>query len=161
ILACDALRRGEPLKFDHLFAGFQHQTGRLVLLGAVSVVFGLVMLLVGALVVGLDTVASLMSGIPPQPEQLVAILMRVLLAVLVIIALSLPFYMAIWFAVPLIALRGVAVGAAMSASFAGCIKNVLPFLVWSVAVLALAIVPSLLFGIGVALKSVALALVGV
>jgi len=66
-----------------------------------------------------------------------------------------------WFAVPLVALRGVEVGAALSASFTGCLKNVLPFLVWSVAILVIALVPFALFGIGLALHSVALVVVGI
>jgi hypothetical protein len=145
ILGCDALHRGERLKVDHLFAGFERHTGKLVMLGGVSVIAGLVMLLIGAAIVGPQALGPLLSGIPPAPDQMADILMRMLLAALVVIALSLPFYMAVWFAVPLIALRGVEVGAAMSASFSGCLKNVLSFLVWSVAVLVLAVVPCLPF----------------
>ena len=151
VLGCDALHRGEPLKVDHLFAGFERHTGRLVMLGGVSVIAGLVMLLIGAAIVGPQALAPLLSGIPPAPDQMVDIFMRMLLAALVVIALSLPFYMAVWFAVPLIALRGVEVGAAMSASFSGCLNNMLPFLVWSLAVLGIAIVPCLPFFIAVAL----------
>ena len=152
ILGCDALHRGEPLKVDHLFAGFERHTGRLVMLGGVSVIAGLVMLLIGAAIVGPQALGPLLSGIPPAPDQMVGIFMRMLLAALVVVALSLPFYMAVWFAVPLIALRGVEVGAAMSASFTGCLSNVLPFLVWSVAVLGLAIVPFLPFVIAAVLR---------
>jgi hypothetical protein len=151
ILGCDALHRGEPLKIDHLFAGFERHTGRLVMLGGVSVIAGFVMLAIGAVIVGPQALVPLLSGIPPAPDQMVELFMRMLLAALVVIALSLPFYMAVWFAVPLIALRGVEVGAAMSASFNACVKNVVPFLVWSVAVLGLAIVPCLPFFIAVAL----------
>ncbi|MEO8467045.1 MAG: BPSS1780 family membrane protein [Gammaproteobacteria bacterium] len=151
ILGCDALHRGEPLKIDHLFAGFERHTGRLVMLGGVSVIAGLAMLIVGAVIVGPSALGPLLSGIPPAPDQMVDIFVRMLLAALVVIALSLPFYMAVWFAVPLIALRGVEVGAAMSASFTACLTNTLPFLVWSLAVLGLAIVPCVPFFIAVAL----------
>jgi hypothetical protein len=51
--------------------------------------------------------------------------------------------MAVWFAVPLIALRGVDVGAAMSASFTACLTNMLPFLVWQLAMLGLVAVSCL------------------
>ena len=151
ILGCDALHRGEPLKVDHLFAGFERHTGRLVMLGGLSVIAGLVMLLIGAVIVGPQALGPLLSGIPPAPDQMVDMFMRMLLAALVVIALSLPFYMAVWFAVPLIALRGFEVGAAMSASFTACLNNMLPFLVWSLAVLGLAIVPCLPFLIAVVL----------
>jgi len=41
------------------------------------------------------------------------------------------------------------------------LKNMLPFLVWSVAILVIALVPFAVFGLGVALHSVALVLVGI
>jgi len=149
ILGCDALRRGEPLKVDHLFAGFERQTKRLVMLGAVSVAAGMLMLIIAAATVGPEALRPLLSGVAPAPDQMAGIFVRVLLTVLIVLALSVPLYMAMWFAVPLIALRGVSVGTALSASFTGCLNNVLPFLVWSVAVLLLAIVPVLPFLIAV------------
>jgi hypothetical protein len=151
VIGCDALRRGEPLKADHLFAGFEQHTGRLVGLGAVSVLAGLVMLIVGAAIVGPQALGTLLSGAPPAPDALAGTFLRMLLAMLVMLALSLPLYMALWFAVPLIALRGLDVGAAMSASFAGCLRNMPAFLVWSVAVLAIALVAFLPFFAAVAL----------
>jgi uncharacterized membrane protein len=63
-----------------------------------------------------------------------------LLAVLIAIAVALPLYMFLWFAVPLIVLGGLDVGAALKASFYACLRNIVPFLVWSVAVLALGLV---------------------
>ncbi len=143
ILGCDALHRGEPLKVDHLFAGFERHTGKLVMLGGVSVIAGLVMLIIGAAIVGPSALGPMMSGIPPAPDQMADMFVRMLLAALVVIALSLPFYMAVWFAVPLIALRGVDVGAAMSASFTACLTNMLPFLVWQLATLGLVAVSCL------------------
>ena len=151
ILGCDALRRGEPLRVDHLFAGFERQTRRLVMLGGVSVAAGLVMLAIAAAIVGPEALRPLLSGIAPAPDHVAGIFIRLLLVVLVVLALSVPLYMATWFAVPLIALRGVGVGAALAASFAGCRNNMWPFLVWSVAVLLLAIVPFLPFLLAVAM----------
>jgi hypothetical protein len=147
LLGCDALRRGEALKVDHLFAGFQRHASRLVMLGGVSVLAGLVMLLIGGAIVGPQVLGQLLSGVPPTPDQAAEVFIHMLLAALVIMALSLPLYMAMWFAVP----RGASVGAALSASFNGCLRNVVPFLVWSVAVLLLAIVPFLPFLFAMAL----------
>src|SRR6185295_5229854 len=122
---------------------------------------GIAMLLIGAAIVGFDVLVPLMSGVSPAQEQLIDLALRFALALLVIVALSVPVIMAMWFAVPLIALRGVEVGAALSASFTGCLKNMLPFLVWSVAILVIALVPFAVFGIGLALHSVALVVVGI
>ena len=161
MVGCDAMRRGEPLKFDHLFAGFERNPLRLLLLGGISMLAGIVMLGIGAAIVGVDSVTAMLSGVPPAPDKVIDLMLRLSLALLVAAALSVPVLMAMWFALPLIALRGVQVGAALSASFTGCLKNVLPFLVWSVAFLVIALVPFLLFGLGVALHSVALVLVGI
>ena len=56
--------------------------------------------------------------------------------------------MAIWFAPALVVFRGVEPVAAMKLSFAGCMKNVIPFLVYSVIGLLLAIVASIPLGLG-------------
>jgi hypothetical protein len=140
MLGCEALRRGEPLKVDHLFAGFGRRTGQLLVLGVVSVGAGLLLLLIGAAIVGPGVFSMLLTGAVPDPAALVDLMLRALLAVLVIMALSLPLYMAMWFAVPLVVLGGLDVKAAMRQSFYGCLHNVVPFLVWSVALLALGLV---------------------
>jgi uncharacterized membrane protein len=70
-------------------------------------------------------------------------LVPMLLAVLVIMALSIPLAMAMLFATPLIVLTDAPLGAALKASFGACLKNILAFLVWSVAILILAILASI------------------
>ena len=57
-----------------------------------------------------------------------------LLAVLVIMALSIPLTMAMLFATPLIVLADSDVVPALKTSFFACLKNILPFLIWSVAI---------------------------
>jgi uncharacterized membrane protein len=56
--------------------------------------------------------------------------------------------MAIWFAPALVVLRNVAPVEAMKASFAACLKNTVPLLVYSVLYLVAAIVASIPFGLG-------------
>jgi len=67
---------------------------------------------------------------------------------LVMFALLLPVVMAIWFAAPLVVFHDHGAIEAMKASFAGCLKNVLPFLWYSVLFMLLAIVASLPLGLG-------------
>jgi hypothetical protein len=154
MLGCDALRRGEPLKVDHLFAGFERQTSRLLALGVISVVAGFLLLSIGAMIVGPSLFAMLLSGAVPDPAVLVGVMLRALLAALVMMALSLPLYMAMWFAVPLVVLRGLDVKAAMKASFSACLHNVMPFLVWSVALLGLGLAVMAPFWIAILSRSV-------
>jgi uncharacterized membrane protein len=62
---------------------------------------------------------------------------------LVALAITLPFYMLLWFAPPLIVLGDLDVGTALKRSFMGCLKNILPFLVWSVVMLLFIIVATI------------------
>ena len=65
------------------------------------------------------------------------------LAGLVGLALGIPIYMAIWFAPALVVLNEMGVGEALRASFLACLKNVVPFLVYGVAMFLLAIVATI------------------
>jgi len=139
IVGCDAVRRGEPLEVGHLFAGFQKKhAGKLIATGAISLACLVIMVLVVMALFG-SAVALIFLGVEPSAEQVSQQLLLVLLAALIMLALSLPLYMALWFAGPLIVLGGSDVVGALKTSFGACLKNIVPFLVWSIAVLVLAI----------------------
>ena len=169
VVGCDALHRGEPLKLDHLFAGFQRNTRKLLGLGAVLAVANLLLAALGDLIVApgeldalLDTLpGALLGGAPPDLLVVQDVLLRFLLAMLVVLALSLPLYMALWFAIPAITLDGLDVASAMRVSFAACRDNLMPFLVWSVPPLLFAIVIVVPLSVAIALRSLLLGLVAV
>lgn len=137
VLGCETLRGGQPFEVGHLFAGFRRHTGKLMTLGAIWVAFGIVSTIVMLLIVGTSILPFYTGGEQPSPEQIMGLLLPMMLAVLVIMAVSLPLSMAFLFAIPLIVLRDAEVGAALKTSFFACLKNVLPFLVWSLAMLVL------------------------
>jgi uncharacterized membrane protein len=143
MLGCDAQRRGQPLEVGHLFAGFKAHTGKLIAVGAITLVAFLAIFVVIMLIFGFGMMTFMMGGAEPTPEQLQTGLASMMIAVLVMMGLSIPVYMAVWFSTPLIALNGMEVGAALRTSFFACLKNVLPFLVWGVMMLILAIVASI------------------
>jgi len=143
LLGCDAVRRGERLEVGYLFAGFQRHFGKLVALGAISFGLGVLIVIVMVAIVGVSFGSAIFSGGEPSPDQVLEMGMTILLAVLVALAISIPVYMFLWFAGPLIVLADMEVGAALKASFSACLKNILPFLVWSVMVLVLAIPASI------------------
>lgn len=147
-VGCDAVRRGGTLEVECLFAGFRRQTGRLIALGAISFGVGIAITVV---VVGVFIAVfgfDLFAAGEPSIEDLRALALPVALMVLIVIALCLPIYMALWFAGPLIILGGVDVGRALGMSFAGCLRNMLPFLVWSVIVLVGALIGMVPLAIG-------------
>jgi hypothetical protein len=143
LLGCDAVRRGESIEVGHLFAGFQRHAGKLIALGALSVAFGIIAATVFILIVGASFLPIMMGGAEPAPEEVLGLLVPMLLAVLVIMALSLPLSMAMLFATPLIVFHDAPLGAALKTSFGACLKNILSFLVWSLAILILAIIASI------------------
>ena len=143
LIGFDAVRRGESLEVGHLIAGFQRHTGKLVGLGALSLAFGILAGIVMILIVGPSFLPVLVGGAEPAPEEVLGIIVPLLLAVLVIMALSIPLTMAMLFATPLIVFNDAPVGAALKASFGACLKNILSFLVWSLAILILAILASI------------------
>ena len=143
LLGCDAVRRGERLEVGHLFAGFRRHTGKLIGLGALSLAFGIVAAIIMLSIVGASMFPMLFGGAEPNPEEVMGMLVPMLLAVLVILALSLPLWMAMMFATPLIVLTDADLIPALKTSFFACLKNILSFLVWSVAIFVLAIVASI------------------
>jgi uncharacterized membrane protein len=154
MLGCRALDRGNPLTIGHLFAGFSQRTGPLVMVGLlytgaalvlVLLVFGVMVALFGVAIFGMLTgsVDPAQTGI-----ALDSAVVAVLLGVLFLLLLLLPLVMAVWFAPALVMLGGLSPGAAMAASFRGCLRNFLPFLLYFVVFVGLAIVASIPFGLG-------------
>jgi uncharacterized membrane protein len=150
VLGCDALRQGQRFEVGHLFAGFQRHAGKLVTLGAISLVFGIVAAVIMILIVG-TSVLPMFTGGEPNPEQIASMLLPMLLAMLVIMAVSLPLSMAFLFAIPLIVLRDFDVVPAFKTSFFACLKNILPFLVWSLAMFGLYLLSILTLFLGLLL----------
>ena len=166
IHGCDALHRGERLTLDHLFIGFEREPRKLLALGAVCAVANFVLTVIGDLIADpreLDAllqmiVAAALGGTALDPLVVYDILLHLLLAMLVVLALSLPLVMAMWFAVPLVTLRGAGVPSSLRASFTACADNTLPFLAWSVPPLLLTIVLVAPLSAAIATRSVVLGL---
>jgi uncharacterized membrane protein len=154
MLGCRAIDRGNPLLVAHLFAGFNQRTKPLLTAGALYT--GLLLLIsiaIVALMVAMFgvTILSVLSGAVDPTQNGVAFgsaVVAVLLGFVFFLLLLLPLVMAIWFAPPLIMLGGAGAVAAMKASFSGCVRNVVPFLVYGVVFIVLAIIASIPFGLG-------------
>lgn len=143
LLGCDAVRRGEPLEVGHLFAGFQRHGSKLLTIGAISLAFGILMFIVMFLIVGASFAPFLLGGEQPSPEQALGLVLPILLAVCVVLALSLPLTMAMLFAPALVVFTDSDVVPALKTSFFACLKNILPFLIWSIAIFVLSILAAI------------------
>ncbi|HEY2862620.1 MAG TPA: BPSS1780 family membrane protein [Casimicrobiaceae bacterium] len=152
MLGCRAIDRGQPLTVGHLFAGFGTRTGPLFVIGVIYcavaigialVVFGFLLVFFGAAIVSelwhLQDLQDPMALIPVFRNMAMA----VLVGALVFLLLYLPLLMAVWFAPALVVLRNVEPLDAMRLSFNGCLRNVMPFLVYGLIGVLLAIVASI------------------
>ena len=149
MLGAREVDRGAELTIGHIFAGFSNQMGQLVLVGVLYLAGMVVVAVVVGLIagIGIGTMVGMSGGANPAAMG-AAGASGVLLAVLIALALMLPLYMAMWFAPALVVFHELGAVDAMKASFAGCLKNVVPFVLYGLVGLVLGIVASIPFGLG-------------
>ena len=147
VLGCRAIEDGSGMQFNHLFEGFKTRFGTLVSVGALYLAGFIAIMVVVMLIFGAGMAALFMGGGQPDMAQTGAAL-GVVLAILFAVALSLPLVMAVWFAAPLVVFHNLGAVEAMKASFTGCLRNIVPFLVYGIIGFVLAIVASIPIGLG-------------
>jgi len=146
MLGCRELAQGGELAVGHLFAGFRDHFGKLVVIGILYLVALIAVVLVAFAITGAGIgFGALMGADRGGAEMNVT---AILLGVLIALALIIPVAMAMWFAPTLIVLNDLGVGDAIKASFRACLRNIIPFLVYGLIGLGLAIVASIPFGLG-------------
>lgn len=133
---------GESFRLGHIVAGFEAAGGQLALLGVFAMIATIVIVLATVallfMFVGAQAITE-MQGDPANVQNISAFLLPVLIAA----GLTVPLIMALWFAPALIVLGGKSAMEAMSLSFKGCLRNVVPFLLYGILGLVLAIVASI------------------
>jgi len=144
MIGCRALDENRDLQIGQLFAGFRERFGTLAAVGALYLAASVAI----ALVVGLAMGVSIATLLGAEQASAGGAAATVALAFLVMFALLLPIVMAIWFAPPLVVFHKMGAFEAMKASFVGCLKNIVPFVVYGLIGLVLAIVASLLLMLG-------------
>jgi uncharacterized membrane protein len=154
MLGCRDVDRGQPLTVNHLFAGFSARASPLFILGLLytGIAIAIVLAVAGILMVffGTAVLAQLFRLSDPFAASAVigGVLMVMLVGALLFLLLYLPLIMAIWFAPALVVLRGLDPWAAMKMSFRGCLQNVLPFLIYGLIGIALAVVATIPLALG-------------
>jgi uncharacterized membrane protein len=148
VLGCRAIDDGTGLQFNHLFEGFKTRFGTLIAVGALYLAGFVAIMLVVMLIAGAGVVALMMGGGEQQDVAQTGALMGLLLGVLIALALSIPLVMAVWFAAPLVVFHDLGAVEAMKQSFAGCLRNIVPFLVYGIIGFLLAILASIPLGLG-------------
>ena len=140
VLTSRTIDQGGEVQFSQLFGGFKYRLGTLLVVGALylagtaAIIFAVV-LMTGASLLGLFNATT--------PEAAIALGATLLVALLLILALMLPLIMAIWFAPALVVFHELGALESMKASFVGCLKNMLPFLLYGAVLLVAAIIASI------------------
>ena len=147
MLGCRALDQGGELEIGHLFAGFKEKFGTLAAVGALYLAASVVIALVVGLVTGAGMFA-LLSGGEPGAGAAAGAFMGVMLMMLIMLALMIPVAMAIWFAPALVVLNDRGAMEAIKESFAGCLKNIVPFLLYGVVMMVASVIAAIPFGLG-------------
>jgi len=145
MLGCQALESGEELEINHLFAGFKQNTAQLITVGGfylagMIVIAGVIFVTAGGAVLAL--------GEAEHAMQAGADADKLLLPLLLLLGLMLPLIMAYWFAPTLVVFHGISAADAMKLSFAACLRNIMPFTVYSLVCVLLLLLAAIPLGLG-------------
>jgi uncharacterized membrane protein len=154
LIGARELDRGGALKVEHLFACLNAKAVPLIIVALLYYLGWLILWVAAAAVLvmmfGLNTLSSLMSSDPSEAGLALLDTFGIgsLLVLLVAALFAVPLVMAYWFAPALVVFRGADPVGAMKTSFVACLRNVPPFLIYSLLGLVFAIVATIPFGLG-------------
>lgn len=158
LVGARAQDRGTGLSVAHLFSCCNEKALPLVILALIYIAGWFVLWLVAVALllalVGFGTLTSMFSALnASDPMELWLALggsvsLGVLVVLLVATLAAVPLIMAYWFAPALVVFRGDEPLAAMRASFRACLRNVPPFLVYSLIGVGLAIAATIPLALG-------------
>lgn len=152
MIGCSEQEQGDDFTVSHLFSGFSHNAGQLVLVGVFYLVM-MILLTVVMVVISTATIGSMGNMNPQQMEAMAAGMwpLFLLYGVLFLVLMSM-IIMAYIFAPAMVALEGINAYEAMKLSFRGCLKNLLPLTVYGIAGLLLSLfigVPMILVALSI------------
>lgn len=137
MIGCERVRSEGELKFEDLFAGFNRHLQPLAITGliylAATVSAAIVAIVIGGIFGALFAAALVNTGD-------MSIFMAMMLGVLIGTAMLIPVVMLIWFAPALIVFHDLPPIEAMKLSFIGCLRNLVPFLVYGLVAMVLVFV---------------------
>jgi len=149
VVACRSIETGGEFELEQLFAGFRRNFANLLIVGLIFLAAGLALMLVFFMFAGFGIAMAFVTG--DENDVLPAIMasgISIAFGTLVTLALLVPVLMAYWFAPALVMMHDMAPVAAMKESFRGCMKNIVPFIVYGFVMLVLALVAVIPLGLG-------------
>ncbi len=143
MLACRSTDQDEEPELGQLFAAFKTHASPLVTVGGIYLVGNIVTVGIVFAIAGGSALPALMGQTGGDLEAMRTALRGLLLGLTVGMVVFLPVLMAVWFAPLLIVFHDAPPVASMKASFAACLRNTVPFLVYGVAILVLWLIASI------------------
>ncbi len=143
--ACRSAEDGEEISVAQLFSGFKSHTNDLMLVGLFACL-PLVIVLAGLLVAGGAGIFGALFG--GGTQALLALGVTFLLVLLLALVVSVPVYMALWFAAPLVMFDGLKPAAALKASFSASLKNWAAFTLYGLILIVLFVAAAIPFLLG-------------
>ena len=136
MLSCDALVEGDELEFSYLFAGFKYKFSELLFCNII--IFALVMALILGLLLfvkmGFDSETLLAMSVDSLSSEE---MMQLSILALLFFVLFIPIIMMMWFAPALICLHDIKPWQAIKMSLQACLRNIKPFIVYSLVIFLL------------------------
>lgn len=149
MMAAQAQSEGLELDVGYVFKGFSHNRNQLILVGVLYLVGALCIGLVVALFVGgsMWSMFSMGSGDSQvAPEIMMQNMPMILMGILIGMLFFIPLLMCLWFAASLVAIGNRNAITAFKLSFRGCLKNMVPFLVYGLVYLVVGAIVAVAFG---------------
>lgn len=147
MLAARKAEQGGTLEINDIGLAFKEHLNPLLVVGALSVGAALVVSLVIGIALGIMGLGAVISmgfdNVMLAAASAMAAFGAFMVALLAGLVLAVPISMALWFAPALVVFRGVAPVNALKASFAACLRNVVPFLLYGLVFIVAAFVATI------------------
>ena len=138
-LAADQQRRTGSFEVSTILAGFSKQPASLLAVGGTVILAYIVVVLVMLLLVGMQLFGAIARGARAADPSIFHT-EGFVVAIVISLALLIPVGLATYLAPQIIVLHDQPALAAMKMSFSGCVRNILPGIVFSLCLLALLVV---------------------
>lgn len=134
MLSCDALVEGDELEFGYLFSGFKYKFVDLLVCNVIMfvMVVALVLVVLLSMGMGMGSTSLFATSLEDMSNSDMA---QLLILGLLFFVLLLPVIMMVWFAPALICLHDIKPWQAMKMSLQACLRNIVPFIVYSLVML--------------------------
>ncbi|HEV7476586.1 MAG TPA: BPSS1780 family membrane protein [Burkholderiales bacterium] len=142
MLGCRRLSEGGELEIGHLFAGFKDKFGTLAAVGALNLAAQVVIMIVVMLITGASLFTLSGGGAGAGAAMGIVLVLLIMLGLMVSVA------MAVWFAFALVVLQGRGAVEALKESFSGCLKNIVPFLLYGIVLMIAGFIAAIPLGLG-------------